>query len=633
MAALTWATFQGLRPRVSSRVLGEHQATVAVDCNLLGGDLRAHYADKRIQDAVSGAKSMYYWNEHATWLTWDSDVDVVRGAVANDAFGRIYITGDGVPQVRGGSNGSESYTLGVPQPATPPTIALTARTTEAWTIEWWYFFEETDGSRQDEGELSNSYVSQSKFGETYVISEPTRVNASDSAAYIPYAKAYDENGTFIGRVIPDQSTYAPDSSLIISGESVTGSYTSTTFTFEYVPIDLSDAFGSGTSYVYTFVSKWGEEGPPSLPSDSLTIPPVQAVEVSGIATSVNGDYAIEKVRVYRVTTDGTTGSIKYVDEFLIGQSTYVDEKLDAQLGELLEADDWFPPPTDMAGIVMHPGGFTVGFSSNTVYCSAVGVPHAYPAASQYPFDYDIVGLGVAGNSIVVLTKGLTYVLIGELPDAMTPQRVDGLYPCVSKRSIASDGEAVLYAAADGLVAVSGYKATLLTESLYKREQWRRDIVPSGMVGEIHDSIYYGWSGTNSIAINFDEGVSALSTMSVVATGAWRDLETDSLYLLVNDDIVGFQQDETARKTATWRSREFTTGSPEIMAVARIIASSNPVTFRLYNESGTMVAERSVANDHAFRLPSVRRGLYWSIELEFACDVDRVNLGQSMMEVS
>lgn len=633
MASVTLAKFQGLRPRVSSRLLGENQAQVAIDCNLLGGDLRSAYKDLYVQDAtVNGAQSLYYWNKFDTWLTWDSDVDVVRGSVARDLYNRIYVTGDGVPKVMGGSTGSETYDLGVPQPTSKPKIATNPRTDGKWSLTWFYFYEESDGTRQDEGELDDEFVSVSKFGEEYTFTEPTRVNGSTEAQFIPYAKAYDENDNFLGRVIPSPSVSASSLDLTLNGQLVTADYVDSTakMTLEYQVADTDDAFGAGTAYVYTFVTAWGEEGPPSTPSDSLTVKPSEAAVVSNIQSTVPGTHNIDRVRLYRLAIGDSSGGYKYVTEFSLGVSKYTDTTLDSGLAETLESDNYFPPPADLAGIVMHPKGFVAGFSDRTVYCSETNLPHAFPLGTQYAVDYDIVGLGVAGNSIIVMTTGHTYALTGVLPNQLDTFRVSGLYPCVNKRSIADNGITVLYAAADGLVAVSDHVGRLMTKELYRETQWR-DLGPFSMVAEVYDGIYHAWSTSGAIAIDFDEGGSALTTLSSEVDGVWRDLETDSLYFLEDDKIYQYWGDTDNRKEATWRSREFTTGRPVHFGVGRVVATEYPVTFRLY-KADTKVAEVTVDSDEAFRLPSVGRDNYHAVELAFSGDVDRVNLGQSMREV-
>jgi len=172
----------------------------------------------------------------------------------------------------------------------------------------------------------------------------------------------------------------------------------------------------------------------------------------------------------------------------------------------------------------------------------------------------------------------------------------------------------------------------LTEALYKREQWQRDLTPISMLGAVHDGIYYGWSGDGkSIAINFDEGRSALTTLSFDASGVFSDLENDDLYYVADGSIYGFQQDQDQRRTGTWQSKEATTQLDDRFSVARLVCDVYPATLRVYRD-GTKVADMTVNTSSGFRLPSIGRGRYWAIAVDVDGDCDNVVLSQSMREV-
>lgn len=67
------------------------------------------------------------------WFSWDVDVNVVKGALAEDVSERTYWTGNGLPKVTdnalallGGTDyPMNSYTLGVPKPASAPAASVT----------------------------------------------------------------------------------------------------------------------------------------------------------------------------------------------------------------------------------------------------------------------------------------------------------------------------------------------------------------------------------------------------------------------------------------------------------------------------------------------------------------------------
>lgn len=93
-------SFGGERPRKSRRTLPINGAQEAVNCNLWNDKLRPWRA-KAIETnlALPNVFSIYRYTEGGYWLYWQTDVDVVRGPIAEDDNQRIYYTGDGAPKV------------------------------------------------------------------------------------------------------------------------------------------------------------------------------------------------------------------------------------------------------------------------------------------------------------------------------------------------------------------------------------------------------------------------------------------------------------------------------------------------------------------------------------------------------
>ncbi len=118
-------------PRINPTMLDANVAQVANNCVLWHRDLRPL---KSPVDVVTPAprqgtiKSIYRIGqslpETQYWLAWTTDVDVVRGIVADDADERTYYTGDGPPKMtslplatQGGTvYPVTSYRLGIPRP-------------------------------------------------------------------------------------------------------------------------------------------------------------------------------------------------------------------------------------------------------------------------------------------------------------------------------------------------------------------------------------------------------------------------------------------------------------------------------------------------------------------------------------
>lgn len=125
--------FFGLMPKADPKLLAPQYAQVASDCDLSTGALApARAPESAPQALLSGTKKLYWFNRAANggagyWLQFSSDVDVVRGPVADDPYLRTYFTGDGVPkyttvtlaQQGEGPYPGASRNLGLPAPSAP----------------------------------------------------------------------------------------------------------------------------------------------------------------------------------------------------------------------------------------------------------------------------------------------------------------------------------------------------------------------------------------------------------------------------------------------------------------------------------------------------------------------------------
>lgn len=128
--------FDGLQPRTSPTLLADNQAQQADNVKLYSQELR--YWRGPVFDyapAMTNIKSLYRLRSasDSRWLTWQTDVDVVPGPLADTSEFRVYYTGDGAPKKTNwalASTGAGPYPtawqyLGVPAPAAAPTVAVT----------------------------------------------------------------------------------------------------------------------------------------------------------------------------------------------------------------------------------------------------------------------------------------------------------------------------------------------------------------------------------------------------------------------------------------------------------------------------------------------------------------------------
>lgn len=385
-------------------------------------------------------------------------------------------------------------------------------------------------------------------------------------------------------------------------------------------------------YAITYVSAYGEEGPPSTASSSVSMSPTGTATIT-MAGAPSGSYNITLKRIYRSSTVGTQAQFQFVAEIPVAQGSYTDTKLQADLGEVLPSDDWVGPPAGLKGLRLMANGAAVGFVGKTLYFSEPNLPHAWP--HEYPIDYDIVGIATYGQTVAVMTTSFPYLFQGIDPAAMASNKLPLSQACSSKRSIVETGNGVIYASPDGLVEL-GTTNDVLTKNLMNRDQWQA-YVPSSIDsymynGRIH-CLYNTGSVRGCLVFDFTGQGAVMTTNNVntttAVTAGFYDASTDKLYFAQGTNIVRF--DQGAATAYTWKSKVFRLPAPENLGFAQLVAESYPVTFKLYCE-GALKLTKTVNNNNQFRLPSGFRAYDWEFQLEGTAEVAEVVLASSTTEL-
>lgn len=141
MAVISLTKFSGVAPRVSPNKLSPEMAQTASNVRLIAGTLGSWKNPLTVMTGMSsGATSTIYrfgqtlYSDTQYWFDWNVDVDVVKGAIANDQTERTYFThptlGARITNnswaLTGGTTGYPrlSYPLGVPAPTGTPVAAV-----------------------------------------------------------------------------------------------------------------------------------------------------------------------------------------------------------------------------------------------------------------------------------------------------------------------------------------------------------------------------------------------------------------------------------------------------------------------------------------------------------------------------
>ena len=382
-------------------------------------------------------------------------------------------------------------------------------------------------------------------------------------------------------------------------------------------------------YVQTLLNEWNMEGPPSPVSNEVGLLNGQSVKLSNFGDAQG---AVTR-RFYRSTAGTTTDSFRFLVDLPAATTEYTDSLPDSSLGsniDLLEN-----PPDTMQGLVSLPGGRAAAFNGREVLFSTPYKPWSWPSDYRETVDYDIVGLGVSGNDLYVLTKGLNYLITGYHPEDRLISLLPDPQSCTSKRSIVTFNGMVVYASPDGLVGLSGGRSTLITKAFYSREEWQA-IDPTTLVSACQDNKYFGFAANESIIFQPNPNDSwTLTTTDQRAQATCSDIINDHLYLIQGRnlniwDYEGDNGENTSYMTMQWRSKEFT-GNRRVNWNSFRVVADGQAWLNLYADN-VLQTTMNVLNDTSGRLPKIAPERTYSIEVVSASPVDSISIATSMKEL-
>lgn len=432
-----------------------------------------------------------------------------------------------------------------------------------------------------------------------------------------------------------------------------------------------------TSYVYTFVSAFGEEGPPSPASTVLTKVDGQTVTISGMDTSTSkSNTNLANKRIYRSNTGSNTTNFQFVKEVTLATASTTDTLNNDALAELIPSTFHIAPPDDdsstypngqMLGLTAMANGVFAGFSGKRLCFSEPFLPHAWPVAFRITLEEEIVGIAMAGQMLFIATKGTPYMAAGTDPQSMSVVRMEAAQACLNKESLVDMGGLAIYASPDGLIGVSGSEITILTEGLITPKQWQAQYYPATIKGFLWQGRYVGqyYDGSNYGAFLFDPrgGKNALTNLSSIATGhaqgGFTDPDDNELYLIDYDSGGGNAQVElfqgsTTNNTQTFKTKEFVLPRPTSMNFVKVEAdaySGSGITVKVFGDGAeifdaTITASGSVFSvtgsaptsfgattitEPILRLPTGVHKTY-AVEVSGAHTINEICIGESIDEL-
>lgn len=653
MTMLPHKNFTGEFPRQNAYDLAPGAAQSATNVDFTQGNLQGIKTRSEVLGVnAPGAKSIFIFDSATySYYTWARDVDAVRGPIADDTYSRFYwADGTNFYASRGdlGGGGEPSstnrYWVGVPE----PTAAMTADTTaNTFNINGYspttitVFAEGADNTRKYEvqptktvalNNIANYDVSLASANvPVNFLNQPVNGVAPSTTYKLAVEVAFsDGTNTYKAIVRPGVNTSSIPGELnglnATLGSTVANSGTANESYTITLQLQAGSGYREARAYTYTYVNFWGEEGPPAKPL-VMDIGENQVVTVKYTPPTANNYAPINRVRIYRTATGGTGTEYLFVKELTINTTNPVfkDDVQGSALGESIQTRDFYPPPQNLRGITVMPGGVLAGFSGNTVYFSQPYLPYAWKPSTTQALEHRVVGMCGYENGLYVTTTAYPVLITGYHPDTMSSQKIPAIQAGVSKGSICNAGPFAVYASHDGLVTIRGINASLdLSFKFFTREQWRNlygDKL-SQMRLNVHDGHLVAWfeDGTPGFLIRLDEVTPSFTKLTDPIYSSLVHPLTDALYVGSGSKLYIFKGG-SARQAFTHWGKDYILPKQENLGGVQFVGGGT-LTFTVYAD-GTQVFQTLLTIDQSgssvIRLPSGFRARRWSFKIDGQAD--------------
>lgn len=394
------------------------------------------------------------------------------------------------------------------------------------------------------------------------------------------------------------------------------------------------------AYVYTWVSEYGEEGPPSPPTTVTgKIDDTWAISMTAPTVGDTTDRALASTRIYRTVTSAQgVATFYFVAEIPIATLAYNDTQASSVItgNEPLASTNWTAPPEDLDGIASMANGMLIGWRGNELWFCEPYRPHAWPAQYSFSVDYDVVGIGTIDQLAVIGTQAVAYAVTGVHPSTMTSRKIAGSEPCISRGSFVGTPSGVYYASPNGLIFATAGGAQNITLNFISKDRWAELLNLSQLRAGLLNGAYFvfsgviegvfqpdafqddafqfeDFSGTRDGAIIGLDGIERTGFMPLhneePTYNVLQDPWTSELLLLRDGKVLVEDLTYDQQADYSWTSKIFQLAKPENLGVVKItwtppVGDAVPAaTFKTY-ANGKLRQSRPVpASASIFRLPS------------------------------
>lgn len=388
-------------------------------------------------------------------------------------------------------------------------------------------------------------------------------------------------------------------------------------------------------YTCTFVTAYGEEGPPGPQSPELTVKKGGSADLTMQPPPLQHSN-ITRRRIYRSVSGGGNADFLLVTELDAGVLSFHDDLLAEQLGPALETWHYVMPPDNMLGLCMMANGIAAGFAGNEVMFSEAFLPYAWPDSYRQTTAEDIVAIASIGTALVVATKGEPYLFSGVSPSNISGAKLPLTQACVSRQSMVVMDGFVLYAGTNGLVSVDGSgNAVIATEKIISPEQWRGMFNPSSIKAYQYRGEYvarYTKTDGGQAVFIFNPQDMDIRHMSTTFDTAYNDTATDTLYLVKGREL-SVSQGANTPLLLVWRSKTFIAQENTSFSCLRVKAPyPERVGISVFADGQPVIQlPPGALSVSVLKLPPVT-GREWYLEVSGFGQIERITLSTSMAEM-
>lgn len=421
-------------------------------------------------------------------------------------------------------------------------------------------------------------------------------------------------------------------------------------------IDSIDYARTSRTYVYTYVNSCCDEGQPSYPSEVIDVDDGGRVMVSGFNIPPI-DYGITAIRIYRlasafdmndtqldnVMVDGKSALSEYffVGEIPIGESVFIDELMDYELGYALETQAYTEPPYDLRGVITVDGNQLAGFSNgNRIRFSMPNYPHVWQEADELTVSDTIQALYDFNGNIVVLTCGAIY-MVEPIKDCKTVgcrvvhKTVENfpLVSCCNGHGHTLTPRGVVYVSTDGLILTDGRTAQNITSQYFAPDDWKAMLPDRMSVAYHRDSIYF-FSENGAYCLQFPVSLAQWENSNLIQLSdrpKYAFSENEDLFLVQADGVYRWGMGDKFRPYTWVGKKEISPTQVNFAGVKLSRYNGGDVRFKLSGD-GYLIREFSPQTTEKFRLPSGRRDVEFQMELNGTAEVYQVEVSTSYRDL-